>query len=98
MTSNLRADLLKLTMAHGFSYPDSDHSTKFNCSECDEYTPCTTSRLVGALTEVLDSVTEIIDEKVNYGRMQGYEIHQHDGEVQVAKSILLSMREAWDGR
>ena len=34
---------------HSVTYPCPNHSTALCCAECDEYTPCTTIRLLDAL-------------------------------------------------
>jgi len=54
--------------------------------------------LAAALEAVLDWLHEVVDEKPDYDRMQGYEIHQHDGRVEMARGLLEEIDEKLEGR
>lgn len=51
-------------------------------------------RLVTALEAVVEHLDEVVNEKVNYDRMEGYEIHEHDAEVDMAHALIDDIRVA----
>lgn len=55
-------------------------------------------RHVTAVARVRVALNWILEEKVNYDRMQGYEIHQNDAERALARSLLATISDALEGR
>lgn len=53
---------------------------------------------VAAVARVRSALGEILAKVPNYSRMTGHEIHQHDGQCELAREILAIIADALEGR
>lgn len=57
-----------------------------------------TGHHVTAVARVRVALNDILNEKMNYNLMEGYEIHENDGQRELARTLLATISDALEGR